>query len=66
MLESMDLLEVSPQTVYASVHAVMTLLLAAEGMSHNDYQKRELFSVNALSKSLKSIRQYFTSRHSGK
>ena len=66
MLESMDLLEVSPQTIVASVHAVMTLLLAAEGMSHNDCQKRELFSVNALSKSLKSIRQYFTSRHSGK
>ena len=41
-----------------------SLLLAAEGMSHNDYQKRELFSVNALSKSLKSIRQYLTTRQS--
>ena len=40
-------------------------LLAAEGMSDNDCQKRTLFSINALSKCLKSIRQYFTSRHSG-
>ena len=40
-------------------------LLATEGMSDNDCQKRTLFSVNALSKCLKSIRQCFTSRHSG-
>ena len=40
-------------------------LPAAEDMSHNDCQKRTLFSDNAISKCLKSVRQCFTSRHSG-
>ena len=42
----------------------MHSLLAVEDMSAYDYQKQELFSVNALSKSLKSIRQYLTTRQS--
>jgi len=42
-------LEVSPQTIDASVHAVMTLSLLAEGMSHNDCQKRTFSQVNVFS-----------------
>ena len=45
MLESMDLLGVSTQHLNRQVNRVMTRLLAAEGMSHNDFQKRALFSV---------------------
>ena len=44
----------------------MHSLLAAEGMSAYDYQKRTLYSFNVVSQCLKSIRQFFTSRHSSK
>jgi len=41
-------------------------LLAAEGISHSEYQKRTLFSVNAISKYLKSIRRFLRDASLGK
>ena len=41
-------------------------LLAAEGISHSEYQKRTFFTVNALSQYLRSIRQCLTTRQSGR
>jgi hypothetical protein len=41
------------------------ILLAAEGISHSEHQKRALFSDYDSSKCLKSIRRYFTRCLSG-
>jgi hypothetical protein len=41
-------------------------LLAAEGISHSEYQKRTLISVNAISQYLKSIRRFLRDASLGK